>query len=477
MERFLRLFTDIRTGEAPTALLLTLNVFLIFTAYYIIKPVREALILAGGGAVVKSYISAGQAVLLLFVAVPLYGWLASRLPRRRLINIVTVFFSACLGVFYLLAQAKVPLGVAFFLWVGIFNLMVVAQFWSFANDVYTTDEGKRLFPIVAFGASSGAVFGSFATGRLIEPLGVYQLMLLAGALLLVGIVITNVVDGRERRRTERSRATAESTAEMPAATQEIRLESGEFKIADLKREMEEPAPAAKPAPAKEHLGGGNAFALVFRSPYLVLIAFLILILNWVNSNGEYILGAAVSNAAQRMVASGAAHGLSAEQIIGRFYSDFYSAVNLVGLLLQLFVVSRILKYFGVRVAILILPAIALLGYGVLAFVPVLSMIRLAKVAENSSDYSIQSTTRNVLFLPTTREEKYKAKQAIDSFFVRMGDVLSAAVVYVGTTLLPLAVPQFAMVNMALVVVWLVLAVMIGRKYTQVAAAAAQGQPA
>lgn len=476
MERLLRLFTDIRKGEAPTALLLTLNVFLLFTAYYIIKPVREALILAGGGAVVKSYISAGQALLLLFVAVPLYGWLASRFPRRRLINSVTIFFSACLGVFYVLAQAKVPLGVAFFLWVGIFNLMVVAQFWSFANDVYTTDEGKRLFPIVAFGASSGAVFGSFATGRLIEPLGVYQLMLVAGALLLAGIAITNVVDGRERRRTERSRAMAESTAEMPAATQEIRLESGEFKIADLKRAMEA-KPAEKPAPAKEHLGGGNAFALVFQNRYLVLVAFLTLILNWVNSNGEYILGAAVANAAQRAVASGAAHGLSAEQLIGRFYSDFYSAVNLVGLLLQLFVVSRILKYFGVRVAILILPAIALLGYGVLAFVPVLSMIRLAKVAENSSDYSIQSTTRNVLFLPTTREEKYKAKQAIDSFFVRMGDVLSAAVVYVGTTLLPLAVPQFAVVNMALVVAWLILAVMIGRKYTQVAAAAAQGQPA
>ena len=472
MERVLRLFTDIRKGEAKTALLLTLNVFLIFTAYYIIKPVREALILASGGAVVKSYISAGQAVLLLFVAVPFYGWLASRLPRRRLINVVTAFFAGCLAVFYVLAQAKVPLGVVFFLWVGIFNLMVVAQFWSFANDVYTTDEGKRLFPIVAFGASSGAVFGSFATGRLIEPLGVYQLMLVAGALLLVGVVITNVVDARERRRTEASRAMASSTAEMPAATQEIRLESGEFKLADLKHEAEE-KPAVKVAPPKEHLGGGNAFALVFRNQYLVLIAFLVLILNWVNSNGEYILGATVAAAAHRMVDSGAAHGLTPEQIIGRFYSDFYSAVNLVGLLLQLFAVSRILKWFGVRVAIMVLPVIALLGYGVLAFVPLLSMIRWAKVAENSADYSIQSTTRNVLFLPTTREEKYKAKQAIDSFFVRAGDVLSAVVVYVGTQLLPLRVPQFAVLNMVLVAVWLTLAVLIGRKYTQVAAVAAQ----
>jgi len=116
-------------------------------------------------------------------------------------------------------------------------------------------------------------------------------------------------------------------------------------------------------------------------------------------------------------------------------------------------------------------------YSVTACVVVAGGVVVWKVAENSADYSIQSTTRNVLFLPTTREEKYKAKQAIDSFFVRAGDVLSAVAVYVGTTLLPLGVPQFAILNMVLVLVWLTLAVLIGRKYTQVAAAAAQAQAA
>ncbi len=117
-------------------------------------------------------------------------------------------------------------------------------------------------------------------------------------------------------------------------------------------------------------------------------------------------------------------------------------MNLAGLLLQLFVVSRVLKYLGVGVAIAILPLIALGGYLIAAFYPVLSMIRWAKTAENATDYSLQNTVRQILFLPTTREQKYKAKQAIDTFFVRAGDLLSAALVFAGTTWLSLHDPEF-----------------------------------
>ena len=155
LDRFLRLFTEVRAGEGLTAVPLALNVFLILAAYYVLKPVREALILTEGSAELKSYLSAGQ-VGLLALAVPAYGALAGRMNRRRLINIVTAFFVLCLVIFYGLARAEVPLGIVFFLWIGIFNLMIVAQFWSFANDIYTSEEGERLFPIAAFGASSGA---------------------------------------------------------------------------------------------------------------------------------------------------------------------------------------------------------------------------------------------------------------------------------------------------------------------------------
>ncbi len=425
LERFLNLFTVVRQGEARTALLLALNVFLILTAYYILKTVREALILGEGTAELKSYLSAGQVVALAFV-VPYYGRLVARFPRMKLINVVTVFFIVCPPIFYLLAQANVPLGMIYFVWIGIFSLMIVAQFWSFANDVYSKEEGERLLVIVSLGASLGAVAGSRLADRLIEPLGVMQLMLLGAAVLGLQLLLTNYIDRLERGRRPR-----------------------------LVRK-----PSAGPAV--------NAFAMVFRTRYLLLMALMLLVANWINATGEYILGSIVKDNASKMIAAGSAPGLTEGQIIGDFYAKYFSLVNVTGLILQLFVVSRIVKYKGVAWAVMVLPVLSFGVYNVLMFVPVLSAVLTAKVIENSTDYSLNNSVRNMLFLPCTYEQKFAAKQAIDSFFVRMGDVLSAALVFVGTAV---ALPPrgFAAVNAALAVVALFLAWRVGRHYKMLAA--------
>lgn len=451
LDRALRLVTDVRAGESTTALLLALNIFLVLSAYYLIKVVREPLILVGGGAEVKSYAAAGQALLLLML-VPVYGKLADRLPRRRLINAVTAFFVICLVVFYVLAQAGAAVGIPFFLWAGIFNLMMVAQFWSFANDIYSREQGERLFPVVAFGASVGAVAGSAAAGRLIPLVGVQQLLLIAAFLLGVAATISNLVDARERRRAEAGIPARFTTAAIPAATGEYQVETmGETTRVTV---------SISPGAGSQRSG----FSLVFGDRYLLAIALLILTLNWVNTTGEYILGSTVARAATAAVEAGQAGGLSVKEYIGRFYADFFFAVNLLGVVLQLFVVSRILKYLGVRAAVLFLPVLALMGYAALAFFPVLAVVRWVKTAENATDYSLQNTVRNVLFLPTSREQKYKAKQAIDGFFVRSGDVLSALLVYIGTASLGFAVTDFAQVNLVLALVWVALAVVVGRLY-------------
>ncbi|KAA3618599.1 MAG: MFS transporter [Calditrichaeota bacterium] len=419
LDRFLSLFAETRSGEGVNVVLLTLNIFLILTAYYIAKVVREPLILAGGGAEIKSYSAAGQAILLIG-AVRLYDWLANTFPRRKLINIVVLFFTFCLILFYILAQMEVPLGIVFYLWVGIFSLMVVSQFWAFANDLYTPEAGKRLFAIVAFGASAGAVFGSSFAGLLIEPLGIYQLLLVSAGLLFLSLLITNFVDSREKS-----------------------------KVVKIKQITDT---------AEEAIGGEGAFTLILKNRYLLLIGILILLLNWVNTTGEYILGKIVTaDAAQ----NSAALGLTVGEYIGKFYADFFTVVNIVGVLVQLFLVSRILKYLGIRIAILILPFIALGGYVFLAFFPILSIVRWTKTAENATDYSLQNTVRHVLFLPTTREQKYKAKQAIDTFFQRAGDVLSAVIVYVGVNLLAFETSHFALFNLMLVCLWLFVAFRIG----------------
>ena len=436
VEKILGLFTEVKPGEGGTLLLLAVNVFLLLTAYYLIKPVRESLILTGGGAEVKSYASAGQ-VILLAIAVPLYARLAGRFERRKLISIVTLFFMACLVAFYFLVLAGASVGVVFYLWVGIFNLMVVAQFWSFANDVYTPEEGKRLFVIVAFGASLGAIVGCKMAGLLLGLVGMAQLLLLACALLGISIVLTNIVDTRERR--------------------------GAGK--DSKPRVDEPVGEETGGGSDgEGMGKTSGFKLVMRSRYLTMIAFLMLLANWVNTTGEYILSKLVSNAAADAVAAGTAGGLDAGAWIGQFYSDFFFYVNVLGVILQLFAVSRILKYMGVRVALLILPLTALVGNLLVVALPVLAYLRWTKTFENATDYSLQNTVRNVLFLPCTREEKYNAKQAVDTFFVRAGDVFSAGLVFAGTTYLSFNIRSFAAFNAGLVVVWVILAVLIGREY-------------
>jgi AAA family ATP:ADP antiporter len=470
------LFADVRAGESGTVLLLAVNLFLILTAYYCIKPVREALI--GQWPEIKAYMSAGIAVLLLG-AVPLYGALANRMPRRRLINGVTIFFAACLALFFIVFQLGVPLlaqGIVFFLWIGIFSMMVVAQLWSFANDVYARDEGERLFPIVMFGASFGSIAGSFISSEMIEWAGVYPPMLLAAAFLVVSLLATNYIDARERRRSEADLPDSLTSGAMPAASQEIPLDevrkaltgeipvedvtrtlTGEIPIEEVRRALEEGGePAKPPEDARARLeetaqeldlaGVENPFKMVLRCRYLLMIALLMLFLNWVNTTGEYVLTSVVSINAGEAVASGHAGGLSESELIGSFWASFYGVVNLLALLLQLFLVSRVIKYLGVGIALLILPLIALGVYATIAVVPLLAVLRWGKSAENATDYSLQNTVRNILFLPCTREQKYKAKQAIDTFFVRAGDVLQAVVIFVGTTFLAMQARHFAVLN-------------------------------
>jgi len=445
LDRVLGVFADVRGGEAASALLLMLNIFLLLASYYLLKTIREPLILAsaGGGAEVKSYAAAAMAGLLI-ILVPLYSALASRVSRVRLINSVTLFFIACLVAFFGLSQAGVPIGVAFFIWVGIFNLMIIAQLWAFANDVYTVEEGKRLFAIVGFGASLGAIAGSFVTGQLVKIYGPYPFMLGAAGLLVICMALTNVVSVREKR----ARSVAAPPADDPAS-----------------------ATAGAAANPKEGIRGRSGFALVFADRYLLLIGVLMLVYNLVNTNGEYILGKTVVTQYTAAHGAASAGGLDEKKVIGEFYGNYFTMVNILSALIQAFVVSRVLKWFGVRVALLVLPVVALVGYGAMAFIPVLAFIRGTKLAENSLDYSLQNTTKNALYLPTSPEAKYKAKQANDTFFVRFGDVVSAGIVFVGTTWLGFQAGQFALVNVALVLIWLVIAVGLGRRFQRLAGTA------
>jgi AAA family ATP:ADP antiporter len=321
---------------------------------------------------------------------------------------VTAFFISNLAIFYLLGRAGLPLGVPFFLWVGLFNLLLVAQFWAFANDIYTEEQGARLFAIVGIGSSLGAIFGARVAGWIFEPMGPYAMMLLAAALLAVCMFLTNWVHRRE---------------DSPLRA----------------------SPAVPQNKADTNIGTAGGFQLVLRDRYLFLIAMMVLLSQFVNTTGEFILGKTIAEYAKGMADS--------EAYIGEFYANFFFWVNLIGAALQMFAVSRIVKYIGIGATLFVLPVIAMGSYTLLAFLPVLGFIRIAKIAENSTDYSVQNTARHALFLNTSRDAKYKAQSAIDSFFWRTGDALSGLLVFVGTQL-AFSISRFAVTNLVFVCVWL-----------------------
>jgi AAA family ATP:ADP antiporter len=388
-------------------------------SYYLLKTVREPLILTQGGAEVKAYSAAVQALLLLAI-VPAYGVLASRVSRIRLITWVTLIFVANLALFYAFGVAGVREGVVFFVWVGIFNVFVVAQFWSFANDLYSESRGKRLFPAIAVGGTLGSLVGSQTAAMVMHATGPYRLMLVAAGLLVMYILISRVIHYR-------------------AASDAVHFSAGH---------------------AKAPLAGTGALELLLRDRYLLLIALLVLLLNIVNNSGEFLLGKLVTADAIRVAGSNI--GLQ-EKIIGEFYGHYEVWYNSVALGLQMFAVSRIFRYAGVRAALFILPGLAIASYSFLLALPILPVIRWLKILENGADYSVQNTTVHALFLPTSREAKYKAKAAIDTFFKRAGDVVEAGVVKVGSSF-ALGIKGFAVINLALTLVWLAVAFGIARAH-------------
>jgi len=458
---FLRLFADVRPGEAAKALLLAANVFLLLLAYYILKPLRESLLLVDKDApLIKSALSGAQAVLFVFV-VKAFSRLSSRVPRHTLITWTTSFFISNLVVFFALhtgGMAVKPMGILFFVWIGIFNYFVIAQFWGFANDLYTDEAGKRIFPLVALGASLGGLVAVLPfMKRLRDILGgnwEFKLMLIAGLVLGLCIVLARVIHHRDVRRARDDREKGLAGAAGPAAGPEVE---------------------ARERP----LRAGGGFRLVFKSRYLLLIALMIGLYNFVNANGEYIISAATVNQsiaetnaravggpAEQAVAPDAA-GLPRQtesKAIHNAFMDYQLLTNLIALVIQLLFVSRIFKWIGVGGALLFLPLIALGGYTLISFGAVLVLVRWVKALENGTDYSLQNTTKAALFLVTTREEKYKAKAAIDTFFVRGGDTLSALAVVAGTKLLGLRIERYALLNVAVVIGLIVLCVGINAAY-------------
>lgn len=449
LERLLRVFADVRPREGTTSLILVANIFLILAAFYLIKPVRDGwLTVTEIGDLTKleirAYSAFAQSLLLLGI-LPLYARLAARVKRDALIVRVGVIFGVLLVAFWLsqphMLLGRVPmLGVFFYLFVGIFSVTLVAQFWAFTADVYGAERGARLFPLVAVGAALGATVGSWMGQKLvalpfIDP---FDLILVALVPLAASLALAVITDRRGAY--------------------------GDPSEWTTQRWEEAAAPE-----------GGGPFRLIFQHRYLTMTALMIMLFTWVVTSGDNILFSIVRSSLAEEFAHLAnnpeAFAVALQDATVAFYGDLYFWINLVTLLLQAFVVSRILSAGGMQALLFTTPFISLAAYASMVFAPILGLIKVLKVAENSSTLSIHNTARQMLWLPTTKEMLYQAKPTVDTLFVRLGDGLAALTILVGTRVFHLGNLGFIIFNICLVLVWIALSSYLHREHDRWKAAA------
>jgi AAA family ATP:ADP antiporter len=436
VEWVLRLFTEVRAGEGRVALVMFANVFLILCAYYFIKPLREGWIAASGtGGLTKlelrAYTAFGQSLLLVHVVAG-YGRLVGRWPRTVLIERATLFCMANMVIFWALQPGfptGVPgMGIVFYLWVGIFSVFVVAQFWAFAADLYTEERGERMLPVIAIGATAGAAFGSLVLEKLVstDTVPTQHVLLIALVPLGISIWLTRIADASEGA---------------------------------------VPAPPPKARPAADRRG---ALRLVFGTKLLLAVGLIMLLANWVKTTGENqlydLLQTNLAAEATQQGITGEAVKAFVKERTTAFYGTFFFWVNVAALVLQAFVASRVLKYGGFAAIFLLLPVMGLFSYAARAIVPALWVVRSMQIPVNAIDYSIQNTARHVLWLPMSPEVTFKGKPTIDSLFVRAGDGMAALTVLVGGRLASTPAQGYFGLNVALVVVWLAAAVWVVRRH-------------
>ena len=383
--------------------------FTLLAGYYVLRPLRDQMGIAGGVKALPWMFTA--TFLTLLVAQPLYGALVSKMPRARFIPIVYHFFVANLVLFWLLLifdVEKVIVARVFFVWVSVFNLFAVAVFWSFMADLFASEQGKRLFGFIGAGGTAGALLGPVVTIWLSAPLGPVNLLIVAAAFLELAVLCVH------------------------------RIES----VADPPTDVDH----------RQQRVGGSAFAglsELIRSPYLLGLAGWVSLLSF---------GATIAYFAQANIVSATIHSAAAQT---RLFAGIDLSVGLLSLATQVFATATFLKRFGTGIAAAALPAIYVVGFAALAIAPSLSVMVTLQVGQRWMNFAIANPARQVFFTVVGREEKYKAKNLIDVVIYRGSDALYGWV-YDSLQALGLKLGAIALCALPVAAGWLVLSTALGR---------------
>jgi ATP:ADP antiporter, AAA family len=417
--RVLRKAVDVRADEVRALVLSFVYYFFVLSSYYIIRPIRDDMGVAGGVENLP-WMFTGTLVAML-IANALFAALVAKFSRRRFIPIAYRFFILNLLVFFVLLTVigqdqQIWVGRSFYIWTSVFNLFVVSVFWAFMADIFSTDQGKRLFGFISVGGTLGGIVGAALTALLVQRIGAVILLLFSALLLELSAQCVRV---------------------FPSAFEGSR---------DSEREKRKAA--AEEAP----IGGGIWSGVIhdLRSPYLLGICAYML-LYAITSTLLYFQQANI--AAQAFTDRGARTA---------FFAQIDLLVNVLTIFVQAFLTGRLLKWLGVGVTLAMLPALSVIGFTGMGFVPTLSLLVIFLVLRRAGNFAIARPAREVLFTVVSREDKYKAKSFIDTFIYRAGDQIGAwstpALGWLG-----LGMAGVSFVAAPLAAVWLLISLWLGRQ--------------
>jgi AAA family ATP:ADP antiporter len=413
MKKLFAKIVDVKPEEIRALWLGFLFNFVVLGGYYVIRPIRDNIGAESGVENLSWMITAVLVTML--IANALFSATVARMSRRKFIPIAYRFFIANLIIFYILMRTLAPaqqtwVNYSFFVWVSVFNLFVVTVFWAFMTDLFSNEQGKRLFGFISVGGSLGGILGPLVTASLVQKIGAANLILVCAAMLEV-------------------------------AAQSVRYFPADFVRQDLPH-----------AGAEKAIGGSvwSGITHIFRSPYLFGL-FVFILLYTVTSTWAYFQQSDLTR-----------YQIHDRAVRTAFLARLDLSVNSLTLLGQLFLTGRLLKWLGVGATLVLMPTLSMIGFITIGFVPLLSFLAFFQILRRAATFALTRPAREVLFTVLPREDKYKAKSVIDTFAYRVGDQIGAWS-YRGLHSAGLGLSAISFTAVPLIAAWCAVSLWLGRK--------------
>lgn len=418
----LRVFLNLKAGEGVLLAFSGLYFYLLLCAYYIIRPIRNEMVIQNGVANIQWLLMAAAGVMILIT--PIFGWLTSRFKTQQFLAICTVFFAVNLLVFAMLFQsnsdltASIWVSRSFYVWVNVFNMFIISLFWSYMNDSFSPEQSKRLFSVIAAGGTAGALTGPLITVSLVESFGQGNLLFIAAGILSFTVICIFVI-----------------RAQIKPSLSESVDETSDIDKIDSK------------------LQGGvlDGIKLTWQSTYLRKITFFVITFAIISTFLAIELAAAIEQS------------FDSPEARTKLFSWADLAANSLTFILQIFLTGRLINWISYRYTLLILPIIFLIGFILIGFFPSIFGLIALSILSRAGKYAILNPTSEMLFTIISREEKYKAKNFIDTAIVRSSNVLSSWLISL-IKLIGAGSVGVLVVGASLSALWIAIANHLGNRY-------------